>query len=305
MDQRVWQTLMEKTVMPFGFDIPNSESFEGRIVSTAFLDTSLFSLSSGSHAAERTQEHIRTQRDNYCVVSFQLEGTLHLTQFGRRARVKAGQFSSYTSDAPVQIEGSRDYRSLSVRIPLTRFSSPASELHQFGATAYDADQGLAPAVHSFLKHLKAGGSTIGGPARAGISQHVVGMVEQMLRAQVTTNQEPVVKSAEDLREHCLTFIESNLQNPNLNPQMIADSAFISTRYLHQLFSRGDMTPARYVRKRRIERIREDLTSPLHAGQPVEQIILRWGVQNVSYFGQVFKKIEGCTPAEFRRRALEN
>lgn len=302
LDKKSWAQLMEKTVMPFGFDIPNSKVFEGRITSANFLDTSLFSLVSGTHAAERTQEHVQTQTENYCVVSFQLTGFLYLTQFGRRTKVEPGQFSTYTSDAPVQIEGSRDYHSLSVKVPLSRFSSSPEELHQLSATAFSADQGLAPAVQSFLHHIKAGNGSISAPARVGISHHVVGMIEQMLRSQ-NADRGSTETSAEVLRERCLTYIESNLQNYDLNPQMIAEDSFISTRYLHQLFSQSDLTVARYIRKRRIERIREDLASPLRALEPIEQIVLRWGIQNVSYFGQVFKQIEGCTPAEFRRRAL--
>lgn len=302
MDKLTWQVLVQRTVMPFGIDIPKSQRFEGRIKSAAFLDTSLFSMVSGSHAAERTQQHIQEQKDAFCVVSFQLAGTLHLTQFGRRAKVEAGQFATYTSDAPVKIEGSKGYRSLSVKIPLTRFSSSPEELHQLSAIRYDAEQGLAPAVQSFLKHLKAGDGSIEQSTRAGISHHVVGMIEQMLHAQTTDRPFPETP-ADELRERCLSYIESNLQNPELTPQMIAESAFISTRYLHQLFSQTDVTVARHVRRRRLERIREDLASPRHAGDPIEQIVLRWGVQNVSYFGQVFKKVEGCTPAEFRRRAL--
>ena len=60
LDKKSWAQLMEKTVMPFGFDIPNSKVFEGRITSANFLDTSLFSLVSGTHAAELTQEHVQT-----------------------------------------------------------------------------------------------------------------------------------------------------------------------------------------------------------------------------------------------------
>lgn len=302
MDKVSWQQLMEKIVMPFNFDIPDSKAFEGRITSTSFLDTSLFLLRSESHAAERTEEDVQTQAENHCVVSFQLEGSLHLTQFGRRTEVKPGQFSIYTSDAPVRIEGSRNYHSLSAKIPLTRFSSRPEELHQFSATAYSADQGLAPAVQSFLRHLKVSNGSISGAARVGVSQHVVGMIEQMLRSQ-NDHRAHTETSADVLRERCLAYIESNLQNHDLSPQMIAEGAFISTRYLHQLFSQTDLTVARYIRKRRIERIREDLASPARALEPIEQIALRWGVQNVSYFGQVFKRIEGCTPAEFRRRAL--
>ncbi|MGP6173355.1 helix-turn-helix domain-containing protein [Corynebacterium sp. A21] len=301
-DRKSWQDLVNQTVLPFGVDVPAGGEFEGRITSTPLLDTRIFSMHSGLHAAERTTQHVQGEENGYCVVSFQSSGTLHLSQFGRKARVDSGSFALYTSDAPVLIEGSRDYGSLSLKIPLSRFRSSPAELHDFSATSFAADGGLAPAVWSFLKHLEAGNRELGAATRSSLSHHVVSMVEQMIQERGAP-QPPVESSADTLREQCLAYIESQLSDPELTPGRVAAAAFISTRYLHQLFSATDTTVARHIRQRRLERVREDLASPLLVEESIEQLIRRWGVENISYFGQVFRQVEGCTPAEYRRRAL--
>lgn len=301
-DRQSWQTMVNQTVLTFGIDVPDESDFEGRITSTPLLDSQLFSMHSGMHAAERTTRHLQEEQNGFCVVSFQLSGTLHLTQFGRTTRVQAGNFALYTSDAPVQIEGSRDYRSRSLKVPLSRFRSSPAQLHDFAALNFTGDEGLAPAVWSFLQHLEAGNREIGSATRTNISHHVVGMVEQMIQERSAAPQ-PVESSASEIRDRCLAYMERNLSDPELSPGQVAAAAFISTRYLHQLFSATDTTVARHIRRRRLERIREDLASPLLAGESIEQIIRRWGVENISYFGQVFRKVEGCTPAEYRRHAL--
>lgn len=302
LDQRSWQQLVQQTVLPFGIDVPRGSEFSGRISATGLLDTNIFEMTSGMHGGERTAADVDQLPEAQVILSVQLSGYFRLSQSDRNATIRPGQFTMYTSDIPVQIEGSQNYRSVGVKIPLARFRDQADILHKLNATVFDANRGLAPAVWTFIERLVAGGPGISRDSRAGMSHHVVGMVDQLLREQ-TARQRPTESSTATIRENCLRYIEAHLQDPELSPDQIATAAFISTRYLHQLFSGTGTTVSRYVRQRRLERVREDLTDPQSAGIPVEQILQRWGVNSVSHFGQVFKKIEGCTPAEYRRHAL--
>lgn len=306
IDRRSWQDLVGQTVMPFDIDIPSVSDFSGKVSATRLLDATVVSMSSGLHAGERTSGAVDPVDDSTVVVTAQLEGTFRITQFDRDTTIRPGQFAVYTSDAPVQIAGSRGYRSVAVKIPMSRFRHPAEKLRELSATSFRADQGLGPAVWSFLERLEGGVSVTDPGSRASMSHHVTGLIEQLLREHMDDRPslEELTADSTGLLDRCLTYIEQNLSDPELTPDRIAAATFISTRYLHQLFSRTDTTVARHVRRRRLERIRDDLASPLLAGQPVEQIIRRWGVDNISYFGQVFKKVEGTTPAEYRRRILQ-
>ncbi len=104
-------------------------------------------------------------------------------------------------------------------------------------------------------------------------------------------------------ERCREYIEDHLSDPGLSPVRVAEANFISTRYLHLLFEQAETTVAAYIRTRRLDRIQEALADPQLAHVPVEALARRFGFENTSYFGQVFKRDTGLTPARYRAEAL--
>lgn len=289
--------------MPFRFEAPDNSTFRGEFEAASFLSASVFSMAAGDHIAERTAEHVSKEDNEYVIVTFQVDGMLKLTQHGKQVQLMPGQIGLYLSSKPAQLECYGNYQSRSVRIPVDRFSTRSKRWEQLGALAFDGNQGLAPPVLNFLTGLSTTEPTFTPSARAAVANHLVGLVEAMLADLYLTDEKPIQPASAELLEQCLTFIEMNLTDPNLNPQMVADSAHISARYLHQIFKQSGMTCASHIRLRRVERVRADLALEEFAMVPVEKLLQRWGVQNPSHFGQVFKRIEGCTPTEFRRKML--
>ena len=101
--------------------------------------------------------------------------------------------------------------------------------------------------------------------------------------------------ARAVREH----IERRLGDPGLDPGTIAAAHFISVRQLHRLFAEQDETVARYVRRRRLERCRDELLrSP---GSSVSSIAHRFGFPDPGVFGRSFRAAYGMTPSQYRIR----
>lgn len=298
-----WGERVGNDVLPFRFAAQDGNAFQGHFDAANFLSASVFSMVAGDHAAERTAEHIRNDDDEYVIVTFQVGGMLKLTQHGKQVQLAPGQIGLYLSSKPVQLECYGNYQSRSVRIPIDRFNTRPKRWTDLGALAFDGSQGLAPPVLSFLTGLFPVEPTLTSSARAAVASHLVGLVEAMLADLYLPAEDSLQSPTVDLVEQCLAFIEANLSDPELNPQMVADSAHISSRYLHQIFKQSGMTCASYIRLRRVERVRADLALEEFAMMPIEKLLQRWGVQNPSHFGQVFKRIEGCTPTEFRRKAI--
>lgn len=298
-----WSERVGNDLMPFRFAAQDNHAFRGHFEAANFLSTSVFSMVTGDHVAERTAEHISNEDDEYVIVTFQVGGMLKLTQHEKQVQLTPGQIGLYLSSKPAQLECYGNYQSRSVRIPVDRLNTRTKRWEELGALSLDGSQGLAPPVLSFLTGLFPAAPTLTPSSRAAVANHLVGLVEAMLADLHLSEDDSLQPPAADLLEQCLVFIETNLSDPELNPQMVADSAHISVRYLHQTFKRSGITCASYIRSRRIDKVRADLALEKFAIVPVEKILQRWGVQNPSHFGQVFKRIEGCTPAEFRRKAL--
>ncbi|MGJ6967411.1 helix-turn-helix domain-containing protein [Streptosporangium sp. G11] len=96
------------------------------------------------------------------------------------------------------------------------------------------------------------------------------------------------------------FIERNLGDAGLSPSMIASAHHISTRHLQRLFEEQDLSVARWIRQRRLERCRRDLADPVPDAPPVHAVAARWGFSSESHFNRVFRAAYGMPPAAYRR-----
>lgn len=85
----------------------------------------------------------------------------------------------------------------------------------------------------------------------------------------------------------------------LTLETLGRTANMSPYYLHRIFTRlKGVTPTEHLAKLRIDKAREMLVT---TGLPVKAVALECGFEQIPYFSQVFKKREGCTPSEFRRK----
>ncbi|MEV8638975.1 helix-turn-helix domain-containing protein [Streptosporangium sp. NPDC051023] len=95
------------------------------------------------------------------------------------------------------------------------------------------------------------------------------------------------------------YIDDNLGDPGLSPETVAAAHHISTRYLYKLFARQGISVARWIRQRRLERCRMDLSNPSLGGRAVGEVGAHWGFADSSYFSRVFRETYGCSPRAYR------
>jgi transcriptional regulator GlxA family with amidase domain len=95
------------------------------------------------------------------------------------------------------------------------------------------------------------------------------------------------------------FIQEHLGDSGLSPAMVAAAHHMSLRSLHQLFHDEGLTVAGWIRKRRLEGCRHDLSDPAQASRPVAAIAARWGFASPGDFSRAFRAAHGLPPAEYR------
>ncbi|WP_293453511.1 AraC family transcriptional regulator [Phenylobacterium sp.] len=108
--------------------------------------------------------------------------------------------------------------------------------------------------------------------------------------------------AAHLHRVCQT-IETLLSDPDLNLDRVAAADGISPRSLQKLFASAHQNFSTYLRTRRLERCRLDLSSPICASLSISEICFRWGFNGSAHFSRAFKERYGVSPREFRRAAL--
>ncbi|WP_455711968.1 helix-turn-helix domain-containing protein [Streptomyces decoyicus] len=101
------------------------------------------------------------------------------------------------------------------------------------------------------------------------------------------------------------FIREHLHDPHLTPTTIAAAHHISTSYLHRLFRDEDATVAEWIRRRRLEAARRDLTDPALRTVPLHAIATRWGFPRATDFSRAYRAAYGTTPKDHRHQALHS
>jgi len=105
--------------------------------------------------------------------------------------------------------------------------------------------------------------------------------------------------AAHLHRICQT-IETMLSDPELTLEKVADADGISPRSLQKLFAGAGQNFSTYLRLRRLERCRLDLTSPMFASLSISEICFRWGFNGSAHFSRAFKDRYGVSPRDYRK-----
>ena len=94
------------------------------------------------------------------------------------------------------------------------------------------------------------------------------------------------------------FIKDNLHN-ELHREEIAKYVYLSPSYLSRIFKiETGVSLSKYIVEKRIDVAKEMLE---FSSEKISEIAMNVGYSNFSYFAKSFKKQEGMSPQEFRKR----
>jgi AraC-like DNA-binding protein len=256
------------------------------------------------HSVHRTLGLIRRDSpENYRVV-LAVAGTHRLAQDGRVALLHPGELAIYDFGRPYEL----DYRAA---VQLAVFTFPRALLPIFpgtvaGLTAIPlaGDHGTAAILPPLLRRVALDLESFPPASAARLSSIVLDVLTTSISERLHQDSAlPPESHRRTLMLRIHAFIEQHLADPELNPAAIAAAHHISSRYLHRLFALDDTTVAGWIRQRRLERCRKDLTDPFLRTLPVSAIAARRGLPDPAHFSRLFRGAYGLPPGDFRRASL--
>jgi AraC-like DNA-binding protein len=274
----------------------------GRVDETGIGELRFFDIDAASHCIEREQRHIGPGCDDTFKLSVQLSGTALLIQDGREAVVRPGDIAIYDTRRPYSIECGEDFRTLIMLFPKHMISVPQETMGQVTAVPINRDSGPSELALPFLQRIGRDLGRLtqtGGRRLAHMALDFVSMVywQELRDAEIGTN------SHELLYTRLVAYIDDHLGDPELSAERIAAAHYVSPRLLRAVFQEHDDGVAARIRRRRIERCRDDLADPLYAHLPIRGIAGRWAFTDPPHFSRLFRAQLGVSPAEWRRRSL--
>jgi AraC family transcriptional regulator, positive regulator of tynA and feaB len=132
---------------------------------------------------------------------------------------------------------------------------------------------------------------------------------QLARALLTTAAGDS-RSTETLHESLMirvrAFIEHHLDDPSLDPAMIAAAHHVSVRHLYGQWSRGGgpRTLAEWIMHRRLDRAHGMLADAGSRALPVAAVARECGFTDMAHFSRRFRQAYGTSPRGWRAQAQE-
>lgn len=195
-------------------------------------------------------------------------GRTILAQTGREAVLGAGEFAFLDSSQPYSVHFDDEAECTVLKFPRHLLLLPDRALYDVAAVTFGSSHPLSSAISSFASNCTQVMHSLPNTVSRRLAHNIVDLLGTAIVAE--SYEQPHSNRKEKL-QRVLTYIESNLHDPNLTPQSIVSAQFMSVRTLHQPFEGSGQTVAGKVRSMRLERCRAELESPEAANQSLPQL----------------------------------
>lgn len=245
--------------------------------------------------------HHQVPSDGGLAVGYVVEGAVSISQQGHTVDLEPGGFAFYDGTSCYRVRSPGAHRYLVARIQLQWIGLQHLDRRPLLAVDVSAHPS-APLLSSLLGSIVLQESTPS-PAAA---QHIGDAVAACVHAVIAdTYLQPTDRSL-SLFQRLTRWLDEHLADEGLSARTLADSQFLSERYIRRVFAEHGTTVSAYVKKRRLRMIRNDLLDPRQDPVRVAMIAARWGFRNASVFSRAFRREFGESPQRYRggRGALD-
>ncbi|MFB6617448.1 helix-turn-helix domain-containing protein [Streptomyces sp. NPDC056367] len=197
----------------------------------------------------------------------------------------------------------RAIRNVVVQLPRDELPLASGKADRLVAQRISGESGMGAILAGFMTTLATHGAECGPGERRRLGRVAVDLISACLAERCDGYDDlPSESRTRVLMERIDSFIDHNLGDPALTPQLIADRHHISVRRLHRMFQDRREGVAASIRLRRLERCHADLARPKLLAHPIAAIAARWGFGNPAVFSRAFREAYGISPSEWRALA---
>ena len=293
---RQWITLMSEAFPHTGFQVVK-EPFSATVAIRELGPVRVSEMTTNATCYLRSDRYVDPVGPPSVYVASAIEGDIQVQQMGRSATLRPGQTAVMGLQQPACARLSPGCRAMAIEIPRNLVHFSTAELVDVVATALRGE--LVDIIRDLAQSLLVMRSEMTIDQSADCGSTLVSLVAALVR------QLHAERSHEEsgMIDRVKMYIDRRLADPALSPPTVAAGMHISLRFLHRLFEGEPETVTAYIRRRRLEGIRDDLANPELARLTVSEVAARWGLIDPSRFGQLFRRTFGEAPSQFRRQLL--
>jgi AraC-like DNA-binding protein len=256
--------------------------------------------SDGLRESTRSARGIAHGEDNVFFLCTQLCGTSIMSQDGRDAAMRPGDFMLMDAQRASTNIFPGPYALLIMKIPHRAMKARLASSSQLTACTISGATGIGGLTSDFIRMIPKRVGDLTPTARAQISEQILDLAALALATE-GGKERPALSSPRAIALLQLrAAVERRLSDPGLNPAAAAAAAGISVRYANALLSAEGSSLERLIVSRRLEHCRRALADPQQAHRSVSEIAFAWGFSDQAHFGRRFKAAYGFSPRDYRQ-----
>ncbi|MCQ8193229.1 helix-turn-helix domain-containing protein [Streptomyces rugosispiralis] len=202
-----------------------------------------------------------------------------------------------------------DCRLTVFRMPRCYLGVSEADLDRVVGVTVPGGRGLGALVSDLLSAFAAVAefrtSMIGDRLARSAMDLVAVLVMELLETEAAAEASGVPKAGNEMLTRIRAYIEEHLMEPDLLPESIARAHRISVRYLHKLFQNDGTTVSHWVRQRRLDACRHELSRTPNRRITVAAVAHRWGFSSPAHFSRTFRDAYGMSPSEWQALAASD
>jgi AraC-like DNA-binding protein len=305
-----WREHLSRTHAPLGLRAGAREDFRAVQQVVHLGEVTICTSEHLPMIVDRTVKPLGESDSGLIYLALPLRGTMKVDQLDRRVVHGGDDFVFHDSTHSLTVEttpapGADQYRGVAVQFPVSRLPIPAYDAEELMHRRIPADKGIGSLLAGLLARLPSDVGSLRTADAPRLERVVLDLTTALLAHVLDRPVSPPESRAEVLMTSIKAFITRNLADPCLSPSAIAAAHHISVSYLHRLFRTEETTVAALVRRRRLERARDDLVDSALRNTPIGVIAARWGFPHAADFSRTFRAVYGIAAKDYRHSALHH
>jgi AraC-like DNA-binding protein len=254
--------------------------------------------------ASRGARQLALQRDAFLGVTFQKKGMATIEQAGRTSVLAPGDINLVDATHRYKMTFEDPFEHLVLMIPSERLAPLLPSGGQWRGRVLRGASPLGSVLNAHMDAVAAALGRLDAPSRSALIERTIDLIALAFTDEITRLAGNVGTARRALVLRAMQFVESHLADPALSAARIAAALGISAGYLQHTFQAAGTTVGGHVRRRRLERCRDDIANPQRAGEQIREIAMRWGFADIPHFSRAFKEAFGMAPRDYRAAAAE-
>lgn len=251
----------------------------------------------------RTAQHIAADTLDHYVLGIPAGQSIVL-QDGDEHVLDENEMVLFDGTRPLSYQHADDGGGITVAIPRHCLENRLANAEVRGLRVAPINRGVGLMVRSFCHTLP---GVMASCPDAGVRESLAEQLITLVSLAFQSSDEGIDRArptVSQLRFQAIrNFIDKNLHDASLNPELIIRTMGISRSYLYKLFAQYHFSFQDYVRSRRLARVAAELRNPAREQLFITDIAMDCGFHNISHFSRSFTEQFGESPRAYRARLL--